>query len=326
MPAVADLLALGALALGALFGQAPDGTPEGVRASWGPTVLEAEIGEPVTWTLEVAHPRRERPTLLTTDLAGELDRTWAFVSGPEIRTRPDEREREAEITSYTWVLMALEPGERAAPPLSLSTASGEELEVSADALGVRAALAPDEDAPRPLAPFHELDSEARPSGLAFLFAVLALLALLASPFVVRAIRARRRARLAMPEPIPSPRASFDALVADRADDPDSVRALAFGLTDVVRRAFAEAGIAVELRGATDEEWIEAVRVKGAAAGIDAATLERTADVMAACESIKYGGDVPTRFAIDELVGHARAVLDGVSAAGPAGLPTLEAVG
>ena len=284
-----------------------------VQASFGPTQLSAEIGEPVPWTLKVSHPRRGRPTVEPADLGDELDRSWVLVSGPTVETKPaGEAVRDGEITSFTWLIMALESGERALPTLTVNLPSGEFFDVPSDVLGVRPALAAEEDVPRPLASFHDVKDGAGISNVGFGLHLALVLALLALPWWIRA-RRRRAARLTEPSSTPpSLEQVLAALASERSDDGASVRAFAFDLTAFLRRAVGERTPLNVPPSATDEAWAEAVR-RGAHAGLlETAVAERAAELVESSEEIKYGGRRPTRFALDEMVSGARAVLEGIS--------------
>lgn len=287
---------------------------------WGPARPEAEIGEPVDWVLEIVHARRGRPDIVSENLEERLGASWAFLSGPVILTRADEREpgvSDRERSTFTWKLMALEAGERSAPALLLQADSGEQLEVLSDELLIKPALADGEDGPRPFAQFHEVEGGTVGS-LTKLFGILIgslLLLVIAGVWLVR--RARRRLGTDAPLVPISPRAAFDALVSSRSDDGAGVQRLAFELTGILRHA-----LSVGEAGATDQEWLDAARGETSLAPEQ---LARAEAVLSACEQIKYGGQVPTRFAIDEMLANVDTILRELDRV-QAGAANLEAVG
>ncbi|MFT5049722.1 MAG: hypothetical protein ACI8QZ_001115 [Chlamydiales bacterium] len=284
---------------------------------WGPAQSEAEIGQPVEWTLEIVHARRARPEIISEQLEEQLDRTWVFLSGPVIQTWPVDGASEEEHSTFTWSLMALESGERSAPSLLLQADSGEQLEVLSETLLVSPALIDGEDVPRPFAEFHDIEGGAVGS-LTTLFGILIGLAVLCIVAVVLLVRrARRRAVADLPAFPIAPRAAFDALRAGRADDADGVQRLAFELTGILQRALAGGE-----PGCTDQEWFDALR---AGSRLAPDVLVRVEALVSTCEQIKYGGQVPTRFAIDELLDNADKILKDVDRV-QAAASNLEAVG
>ena len=287
---------------------------------WGPASPEAEVGEPVDWVLEIVHARRARPQVVSEELADLLDPSWAFLSGPVILTRPDggaNGASERERSTFTWKLMALESGERSAPSLLLQGDTGEQLEVLSDPLLVKPALLDGEEGPRPFAMFHEVEGGTVGSLTRLLGILIGAMLVVVIGIVLLVRRARRGHDLeSVPIPI-SPRAAFDELVAGRTDDAQGVQRLAFGLTNVLRQAL-EVGEA----GATDDEWMGALRGENR---ISPDQLARIESVLSVCEQIKYGGHVPTRFAIDELLGNVDGILSEVDRVQSA-TANLEAVG
>ena len=67
----------------------------------------------------------------------------------------------------------------------------------------------------------------------------------------------------------------------------------------------DAGTTDDLSGCTDEEWI-ARRAK--ANGVPADRLERAAELLRTTERVKYGMEVPTRWAAQEAVEGARQIV------------------
>ncbi|MCP3919236.1 MAG: hypothetical protein GY711_27165 [bacterium] len=266
------------------------------------TPEEVVIGEPVAWTLTVPHDRDER---LIVPEEVVPDDTWVLLEGPDRDTLPDALEDSA-TTTVRWRVMSLVPGERDLPVLELRLESGQPVVPWLGRLRVRGELDEEEDAPRPLADFHAIEERARGVRIARIgMAAGGALVLIAGVFLFT------RSRKEAPAPVPTARQRLQALDLSEA----AARDTAAGLASVLRGA-VEDRYELALAGSTDEEWCEAVRADGRLA---ARTRERVEDILGWSAEVRFGHARPTRFRIEEQVGHAQGVLDDLAAL-PATLP------
>jgi LPXTG-motif cell wall-anchored protein len=172
------------------------------------------------------------------------------------------------------------------------------LKPSGPAPVVLAALAEGEDAPRPqqgfLAPPQGADSR---SWIAW--AALGLVLAVAFLLYVR----RRRTRRA-PVVLPGPLERLARLERDFAEAPDRAREVVFELTHIVReRVDAARG---QVRDALpDDEWLRAIESDPHA---PPAAREPARLLLEAAAEVKYAFATPTRFAVEEQIARARAVL------------------
>lgn len=284
----------GAAALLLVLGAAATAPPE----LSGRFVVEPEsaaIGQPTTWTLVVEHSPG-RVELVATPFAD--DRSWVVLAGPEVSS---ERAGAVDRTRFRWTVLSLESGRREVAPVEVRIAGGESVTVGGGALEVGPELAPDEDTPRPLADFHEVHQRVGP--LAPWHLGLVVLVLVAALVAWRRLRRRRSAPAPEPgglERLAELRSAVEAAEGERA------RALAYELSALVRERVDRAR-GVDDAGRTDDEWLGRVDAEPELAAV-AADLRV---LLGACAEVKYGGRVPTRFALGELVGRAERVLGAV---------------
>jgi hypothetical protein len=211
-----------------------------------------------------------------------------------------------------WRVGALEPGER-----SFSGELGAFAfapEVAKIQLGdarvlVTGVLGPEEDEPRPLrefgAGFLELDG---PSGTAsslvrwlvpggFLVAALACAAWL-----------HRRRR---PKPVPEPSLLEHLADLERRTDESRAREAFYELTHLLRRA----GDRLRKRdraALSDQEWLTEAR---AALDLPTGLVSELGALLERAERVKYAGERPTVWALEETFARARAVLEGLRGGG-----------
>ncbi len=199
---------------------------------------------------------------------------------------------------------SLEPGERELALAALRIGARDET-LPPLPVAVRAALHAGEDAPRPARGLREVRDFPAQRGLLGPAALLgALVSAVLAALVVR--RVRRRVPAAAPPP--TPLARLEALGAAREAE---ARAVCYELTRILRGAL-DAHLAREFEGLTDEEWLAATPDAALPSGTRAA-LGR---LFARTERIKYGVEMPTRFALEELLGEGRAVLGALAGAAP----------
>jgi hypothetical protein len=283
------------------------------RATCAPE--EAEIGQPIECALEVRHPAGVRVRVKAGEL--ELDDSWVLLEEPTVATLPAEGG--GERTRAVWRVASLEPGART---LELPTPRYEwdgalhALSAEPARVTVRPALAEGEDAPRPARGFRPPPPEpAPPVPRTWLAALLGVVATLVVVMVVA--RLRRRPQLA-PAPA-TPGEELARLMERPLDEPADVRGVHYELSRLVRRAVDER-LGRDLRGLTDAEWLERT---AATPGVSKETHDELARLFATCERVKYGQEVPTRWAAKETLESARALVEHGAAPRPA--PRLEEV-
>lgn len=288
----------------------PPVSPSGSRATLVPEPASVEIGEPVEWMLDVVHPKKLRVGFPAKDAE---DRRFAPLSERTVARAADPNDDALVHTIARWTTMALEPGDLAPPPLALELTGGaatETLVVNGLPVHVAGALAEGEDAPRPLLGLRELSPEraaqlepARRAPLV-LAGLGALLVAALGVFLVR-----RRAKPTLPSE-PTPLARLDAIAAAFAADPESGRARVYELSRLLRGS-VDGFLGVERSGRTDDDWARAVE---ADERVPAGVRSACGRLLASAERVKYAQETPTRFAVDEFLRDARAVLEALASA------------
>lgn len=257
---------------------------------------QAELGEPLELTLELVHPSDVRMRI---DELVRLDDPWLLLEERRVRTRPFEGRPGFSVTTARWGVCALDVGEH---ELVVGGADYDwkdgprRVEAPPVQVTVRGELADGEDAPRPTVGFREPPPEEAPRTRALL-AVLALGAFAGAGLLVWiALRRGRREPIA---PSPTPR---QRLLALRADGSEGFAELYYALSHALREVIDEQ-LGEPLAGCTDEEWI--ARRRARRGDLSPELVERAATLLGACERVKYGAEVPTRWAADEALGAAR---------------------
>ncbi len=282
--------------------QSESAAPVPVRAQVVADLARAQIGEPVLLSLLV--DRRADVAVEPVEFESGVLGSWMFLERLGVRSEnaPNAPGRIVETT--TWRAFALAGGV-ALPPIEVTyTADGAQQKVVATAgtVAVPSALAEGEDAARPAKGFREPVAWVDGSSRVWTAAIVALglVALLVVLLVVR-----RRRRHAAPIPTLSAARELERLAQERRDDSAANRDVLYAVTRIVRSAVdAHVG---EVRAArTDSEWLGLVaadaRVPEGARSASQRLLERA-------ERVKYAGDAPTRFATDEALADARAIVD-----------------
>jgi len=257
---------------------------------------QAELGEPLELTLELVHPSDVRMRI---DELVRLDEPWLLLDERRVRTRPFEGRPGYSITTARWGVCALDVGEHELAPggADYDWKDGpRRVEAPPVQVTIRGELAEGEDAPRPTVGFREPPPEEEPRTRALL-AVLALGAFAAAGLVVWLARRRGRREPLAPPPTPRQR-----LLALRADGSEGFAELYYALSRALREVIDER-LEESLAGCTDEEWIARRETRGGE--LPAELVERAAALLRACERVKYGAEVPTRWAADEALGEAR---------------------
>jgi hypothetical protein len=262
----------------------------------------AQIGEPVV--LHIVVDRPIEVALEPLELANSVVGSWMFLERVAAPRAEPAREPGRIVETTSWRAFALEGGSALPTVVVTATIDGEPRQfATADgAIEIASALAEGEDAPRPAKGFREpVTWVGGGSRLATIAAVAVGLVLAASIlWIVR----RRRGR-ARPVVLPSAAFELDRLAREPRDDSAANRDVLYAVTRIVRSAVdAHVG---EVRAArTDAEWLNLVaqdsRVPDGARSASRRLLERA-------ERVKYAGDAPTRFATDEALADARAIVD-----------------
>ncbi len=261
---------------------------------------EAAVGEPVEWILAVDHPVRARIELAAEDpLASlaEIDRlSWAVVSGPvrEVQDLGAGRSR----TRLRWRVLSLEGGERALPEIVVRDESGATATASGGHLEVWSDLAEGDDAPRAMAGLHDVE---RKDALVGPFQVLVALAILAA-LAVCALWWRARGRRTRALPVATPSERLARLRAELPSTPEGSRAFAFELGQILRLAVQQQ-LGRDLGGLAEEEWLALAR-----SSLPADALGELEGLLGALSRVKYAGEIPTRFRIEELCATAASLL------------------
>jgi hypothetical protein len=278
-------------------------------ARWSCEPDAVRVGEPFMLVLELEHDAGlGLRALLPRDLT--LDESWVVLDSAPLASAslPGGRAR----TRAAWHVASLEPGERSlAEPLA-GVALGEgvaRIQVGDARVQVLGLLAEGEDVPRPLRGFPEGFAGATSgSGGGLSRALVAAgLGLGVLVGVAYALWQRRRAQLGA-APAPSPLERLRALEAEAAE---RSRERCYELTRLLRQAGDE--LTRKPRGAlTDEEWLAAVRTS---LEIPRGIVDELALVFERAARVKYAGEVPTDWALQETFAKARGALEALRGSG-----------
>lgn len=274
-----------------------------LAAQGGRLVLEpaeVEVGEPVTVRYTLRHQPSAHPTVDPKRLVP--DQSWAVLSPPRL-TRRIAQEGAACESRFEYVIVSLEPGERAfpAPPLVGLDADPE---VAPADLRVKGVLAEGEDEPRGWLGFRPAPRGVEPVPATRLLALAALpLVALACWWILR--RRRRRPAPAAPAPSARERLASAFAAAQASGEPDLTRRAYAVMTRLLRAAVAARLGRADPAGLADEEWLATVRGEGALPG---ATLEALGALVEEAARVKYAGHLPTPFALAEVRARAEACL------------------
>jgi hypothetical protein len=295
---------LAALVLG--FLAAPLAQDGEVRAQWRCEPGTVAVGEPFELVLELDHPASVSPGELTAGTPA-LDESWVVLGELPVTSAA---EGDGVRTRRAWRVASLEPGERAlADSLSRVALAQRVTRIQVGDAHVRVSgiLAEGEDAPRPLREFPDGfggEDQAREGRGWIAWLALALLACGAG---VLAWRLRRKTFALRPA------TALERLgELERSFEDGRAREGCYELTRLLRTA------ADDLRrkprsGLTDEEWLAEItaslEVPRNAVGELAAVFERAARV-------KYAGEAPTSWSMQETFQRARAALEVLVAGTP----------
>ncbi len=266
---------------------------------------QVKIGQPFAVVLDCVHDHGAAPRFETL----ELDDLWWQSATRRIVTLPLSDQPGRDLTQVRWQLAGLEPGahQLELPKAVFATGAAPlRLDLPPAEVEIEAELAEDEDAARDLAGFRPAP-EQRPSAVdAAALAVgglaLALLSFVAFMLFTSArARARRRSLVILP-----PTAS-ELLAAIDASDPQQARE-AFALASRATRACIDNLLKHDQSGLTDEEWIAS---QAGSNRLPASLLEDASALLRSAEQVKYGMVQPTRWAVEEVVKAAQALIEAV---------------
>lgn len=265
----------------------------GLDCSFRVSEREAEIGQSIRCDLVVKHPLDTKANVDFESLLPGDD--WFLLEEPKVLTTRHTGENErmtthpyyGNITTVEWTIAALEPGAHtiAAPPVMCEIDGvAQTCAEASHAVVIETALLEGEDAPRPPAipsmPTAELEAP-YVSPLWFLWLPGGLIV------IALAWRIARKPRPVSVEPLPPAR---DRLAEIDLELPP--REYCAQLREHLRGGFDERA-GRECRGLTDQEWLALFEA-------DHALQERLAALLATCEAVRFGGQNPTRFAIEAL--------------------------
>ncbi len=269
---------------------APQAADPPVTVTCRLTPEHVEIGQPLVLSCELVHPSEVR---LRVDELLDLGEPWLLLEERRVRTQPIGGRPGFSTTEARWSLCALDAGEH---ELLAGGAEYEwegiprRVEACSVSARVKGELAEGEDAPRPTIGFREPPPETEPPTQIFTL-LLAFLAVGAAGLTWGLTRRRRRT------PPPAPPGPRERLAALRADDEEGLPELYYILSGAVREAI-DRRCGQRLAACTDEEWVDRVR---ACEGLSTEELDRAAELLRACESVKYGAELPTRWAAAEAI-------------------------
>jgi hypothetical protein len=273
----------------------------------------AQVGQPVTLTVQVEHPRDQ---LVRVDASAPLfDGSWVVLETLEPLTVRSAHDPERSRTRAAWVVVSLEPGQRALPAvgLLLEREGREPAAFATDAADLRVVgvLAEGEDRARPPRGFRDPLPEPAPARWPFVLAG----ALLAAATGAAWSSWRARARAPLPEPRPAtPLERLAALEALDLDQPEAARRVHYEIARALREA-VDRRARRDGSAWTDEEWLARWPAQ-----LADELRERSGDLLAACEEVKYGTARPTRWAVQERLELATATVRAVDGAA---LPAAE---
>lgn len=270
----------------------------------------AEIGQPVVVSLIVERPSAVAVESTKIELGAQG--SWMFLEALGTRREPKAQSPGTVIETTSWSAFALE-GAAPLPTIEVSfTEAGapQKITAAAPVPEIAHALREGEEEPRPPKEFRDPESfpeaaEWKDGGsrlVAFAVVLLALVVALVAFLVVR----RRKLR-ARPAVTVSATEELERLAAD-ARDSGANRDVVFALTRIARGA-VDAATSESRAARTDQEWLALV---SSDARIPETARTAATRLVERAERVKYAGEEPTRFATDEALADARAIVEAVS--------------
>ncbi len=286
---------------------------EDVRATLTADPREVEVGEPVKLVLELEHPSDVTPQLSDDDVG--LGRHWVVLeSGPTVALpAPGDAAGTRRVTRKEWTVVVLAPC-KVLPSLDVAFRAGSEEGASFSVLTpegplrVQSVLGAGAADHRPIKGFREELPERATSRVPWWAAVLGATGALWLAAWIWRVRARAVERT---PPAASPLERLAELEGSVSDDLPALQALHYSLTALLREA-TDRRLGRGLSAATDAEWLATTVDEER---LPADVRSRLADVLTRSEEVKYARHKPTRWAVDETLGAARTVLQGVGGVG-----------
>ena len=243
---------------------------------------EAQIGEPIQCTVDLSE--LEGVALSFEDEVFNPGSSWVLLEAPMI-----ERAGAGQVT-LSWSLFALD-AEAGELPVPLVSAVGEPVSLLAPSVMVLAALADGEDEPRAARGFHSPALESSSSSSEIWLLITGIVAL-----VLFALwRLRREPTKELVSEL-----SLSARLKQLRSEADGDTAVLAGvhreLAHLLRTAYGD-----NSEGWSDEEWVEM-------AELSEEQRVSLRGILSACSEVKYGGARPTRFAVEETIDRASALL------------------
>jgi hypothetical protein len=275
-------------------------TPSEITATLRAEPAEAEVGQPVLWILDVRHPAGA--TVRLPEIDSILGETWVLLE-------PRRVVRGSETTTATWSVLALEPGDRPLPSLTVQVEAdgvARSVEVSASTLSVGSALSAGEDVPRPIRGFHPAPERTSGTGIWLILAVLSLVAAAALGAWLRR-RARKKAPAAA---LPTPLERLAELSRQSPEDPEAARRTIYALTRLLRES-CDRALGEDRAALVDADWAQ---LRETDERLPLGSRTTIARILRDAESVKYALHAPTRFALEALIADARNALEALAEA------------
>ncbi len=269
---------------------------------------QVEVGQPAAWVLEIEHPAGASVHLPEGDPLP--DDSWVLLEPRRVVRGSGER----STTRATWRVMSLEPGKRKLPPIQIEVEEAgvtRKVEVEAGELDVRPALAEGEDAPRPIRSFRPPPEGAAGRTKGPVLLALVLIAAVAGFLLWR--RARRK-----PAPASAPTALDRLAELERlaAEDPDRARVVVYALSRLLRGT-VDAFFHEDRAALVDADWAALLELDER---VPLGVRTAAARILSDAERVKYALQVPTRFALEEMLADARNALEALASAPPTAAP------
>ena len=295
--------------------QAADAVPEpvlipGLYATLSAEPKEVEVGEPITFELEIHHPRELVPILPGTDLG--LGPHWVVLEelGTVTEPSPDQiNELGFWITRKRWLVMSLASSMKL-PSMEIFFGEGEgalSVLTSEGELSVKTVLGQGDQFPRASKGFRDVQGSLESESPAWwLIASLVTLGLALGWWLF----GRKQAKAQAPVEVPALE-QLASMERDLPDDLQALQALHYRLTSLVREA-TDKRMGQSNAGTTDTEWLQHLR---SGSGLDEEVERQLAQVIEAAETVKYAGVRPSRYAVEETLKAARGALEGLQNSG-----------
>jgi len=275
---------------------------------------EVELGRPFELVLEVRHPVSVEVALGGgEDVEEYLDGSWVLFGSRREPSRIDPDDPGSRVTRRVWELASLEPGARTLPGAFVAAivpAATEVLETATASVTVVSLLGEEEDGPRPLAGFAEdfgrsSTADERRGWLPWVLVLAGLVVIGALAWALQ--RARSRPPAVAPPAHPLDRLA--AIAADLKAGEADVADLHFALSSLLREA-TDGLLGRTSEGMSDDEWLLALAGEPR---VGAEARERLAEALERCSEVKYAGQRPTGWALEETLERARRALEAVGA-------------